>query len=128
MSEVRDDKALSDEEREAKEKKRRHRLSRRSAVIKPKVWIGKTGASTALVGQLNKQLKCDKLVKVKVQKSISGTQEMERISREVAFATDSSLVDVRGRTFTLYKKDAKKPRTIDSRTRIQTLAHIKKRF
>jgi len=57
---------------------------------------------------LKRQLKSDKLVKVKVQKGISGTQEMERISREVAFATDSSLVDVRGRTFTLYKKGAKK--------------------
>jgi RNA-binding protein YhbY len=110
MSKMRDDKALSDEEREAKEKKRRHRLSRRSSVIKPKVWIGKTGASTALVSQLNKQLKSDKLVKVKVQKSISGTQEMERISREVAFATGSSLVDVRGRTFTLYNKGAKRTR------------------
>jgi putative YhbY family RNA-binding protein len=119
MSEVRDDKALSDEEREAKEKKRLHRLGRRSSVIKPKVWIGKTGVSKALVAQLNRQLKSDRLVKVKVQKSVSETQEMQRITREVAFATDSSLVDVRGRTFTLYKKDSKNKMGIDSRPRIR---------
>ena len=76
-------------------------------MIKPKVWIGKTGVSAALVGQLNRQLKADRLVKVKVQKSISGTLEMESITKEVALATESSLVDIRGRTFTLWLNDKK---------------------
>ncbi len=103
MSEVRNDQTLSNEQREASEKKRLHRLSRRSSVTKPKIWIGKSGVTGAFIDQLNRQLEADRLVKVKVQKSVSGTQDVMEISKSVASAAEASLIDVRGRTFTLYK-------------------------
>lgn len=103
MSELRNGQTLPDAQREAAEKKRRHRLSRRSSSIKPKIWIGKTGITATLIEQLNRQLKADKLVKVKVQKSIAGNEDMGEISNTVASATGSSVIDVRGRTFTLYR-------------------------
>jgi len=103
MSGVREDQALPNDQREASEKRRLHRLSRRSSLIKPKIWLGKTGVTEAFIQQLNRQLKADRLVKVKAQKSISDNRELSEISRAVASATESTLIDVRGRTFTLYK-------------------------
>jgi len=103
MSELRSGQTLPDAQREAVEKKRRYRLSRRSSSIKPKIWIGKTGVTATFIEQLNKQLKADKLVKVKVQKSIAGNDDLTEISQSVASATGSTLIDVRGRTFTLYR-------------------------
>lgn len=110
MSGVRNDQTLPDDQREAREKRRIHRLNRKSSVIKPKIWLGKTGVTAAFIDQLNRQLKADKLVKVKTQKSVSDDREMSEISEAVASATNSRVIDVRGRTFTLYKqKSDEKP-------------------
>jgi len=103
MPELRSGQTLPDAQREAAEKKRRHRLSRRSASIKPKIWIGKTGITANFIEQLDRQLKADKLVKVKVQKSITGNEDISEISKTVVSATGAYLIDVRGRTFTLYR-------------------------
>ena len=66
--------------------------------------------TAAFIDQLNRQLKADKLVKVKTQKSVSDDREISEISRDVASATNSQVIDVRGRTFTLYKqKSDEKP-------------------
>jgi len=106
MSKVWNDQTLPDDQREASEKIKRNRLTRRSSTIKPKIWIGKTGISEAFIDQLNMQLKSDKLVKIKVQKGASENQTMDDISRAAAAATGATLIDTRGRTFTLYKAKA----------------------
>ena len=69
--------------------------------------MGKTGVSAAFIDQLNRQLKLSKLVKAKAQKNSLDSQEMDEISKSVASATGSILVDVRGRTFTLWLDDRK---------------------
>ena len=103
MPELWNGQTLPDAQREVAEKKRRHRLSRRSSSIKPKIWIGKTGITANVIEQLDRQLKADKLVKVKVQKSIAGNEDISEISKTVISATGAYLIDVRGRTFTLYR-------------------------
>ncbi|WP_455279431.1 YhbY family RNA-binding protein [[Eubacterium] cellulosolvens] len=103
MSQVRNDQTLSNDQRKNSEKKKFHRLKRRSSKLKPKIWIGKTGVTDALIEQLNKQLKSDKLVKVKTQKVAIANEDLLEITKVVAAATASSIVDVRGSTFTLYK-------------------------
>ncbi len=103
MSQVRNDQTLPDEPRKNPEKKRFHRLKRRSSKLKPKIWIGKTGVTDAFIDQLNKQLKSDKLVKVKSQKVAIANKDLLEITKIVATATESSIVDLRGSTFTLYK-------------------------
>ncbi|WP_455368915.1 YhbY family RNA-binding protein [[Eubacterium] cellulosolvens] len=78
-------------------------MKRRSSKLKPKIWIGKTGVTDAFIDQLNKQLKSDKLVKVKSQKVAIANKDLLEITKIVATATESSIVDLRGSTFTLYK-------------------------
>jgi RNA-binding protein len=106
MSKVWNDQTLPDDQREASEQRKRNMLTRKSSIIKPKIWIGKTGISEAFIDTLNKQLKSDKLVKIKVQKGASESQTIDEISKAAAAATGATLIDARGRTFTLYKAKA----------------------
>lgn len=96
-------KEISPDEREKVEKIRMRRIFRRSGTIKPKIWIGNDGVTSTLIEQLNNHLKIDKLVKVKVQKNSLKSDDVEKMARKVANDTSSYLVDIRGRTFSLYK-------------------------
>jgi RNA-binding protein YhbY len=50
------------------------------------------------------QLRSRELVKVKLQKSVLEKSATLRLAENVAATTGSTLVDVMGHTFTLYKK------------------------
>ncbi len=80
------------------------RLFRRSGITKPTVWIGKGGVTKTVIDQIKAQLKVSELVKVKVQKATLSTESIKKVAQEVARDTSSTLVDTRGRTFTLYKR------------------------
>ncbi|MBS7623715.1 YhbY family RNA-binding protein [Candidatus Bathyarchaeota archaeon] len=103
MPELRRGQTLSDGQGEAEEKRSRHRLKRRSSLIKPKIWIGRAGVTEDFIHQLDGQLKASRLVKVKVQQTVAGGRDINEISKAVASTTGSSLVDVRGNTFTLWR-------------------------
>jgi RNA-binding protein YhbY len=53
------------------------------------------------------QLKAAELVKVKIQKIALSTESIKEVAEGVARDTSSTLVDTRGRTFTLYKRASK---------------------
>lgn len=55
------------------------------------------------------QLKARELVKVKVQKSALAETQTARMAERVAASTGSTLVEVMGHTFTLYKRREKTP-------------------
>ena len=97
-------KKISDDEREKIEKNRLRKIFKRSGAIKPKIWIGKDGVTSTFIEQLNRQLKINKLVKVKVQKNFLKYDDIEKMAHKVANNTGSYLVDVRGRTFSLHKQ------------------------
>ena len=87
------------------EKEKMKKILKKSTMIKPKIWIGKDGMTLKLVEQINRQLKADKLVKIKVQKAIIEHEEIKKMAKKITRETNSRLVDIRGRTFALYKSD-----------------------
>ena len=72
---------------------------------KPTVCVGKNGASKNALGEIEKQLKRKEMVKVRILKSALAHEEAEQIALKIAEQTKASLVEVRGRTFMLYKSD-----------------------
>ena len=94
---------VSSSKREKFKKAKTKRLYKRSGAIKAKMWVGKDGITSTLVEQLNNQLKIDELVKIKIQKNFLEDCDIEKVAQKVADYTNSHLIDVRGRTFSLYK-------------------------
>ena len=86
------------------EKERLRRLQSRSRKMDPTIWIGKEGASEALIKQVENQLKSRELVKVKIQKSALSETGTTDFAEKVAASTGSTLVEVLGHTFTVYKR------------------------
>ena len=83
------------------------RLFQKSGVTKATVWIGKEGITAPVLDQIKVQLKAHQLVKAKVQRSGLSTESVRKVAEKLAKETSSTLVDARGRTFTLYKKASK---------------------
>lgn len=104
MLAMRLEETISGSERETSQKKRIRELKRRSAESEPTVWIGKNGVTEALVGQISSQLEANEMIKVKVQQAPLQDTEVAEIAGKIADKTRSEIVDVRGRTFTIYKQ------------------------
>ena len=86
------------------EKKKMRRLQSRSRKTDATIWIGKEGASQELLKHVANQLKAREMVKVKVQKSALAETEIATVAEKVASSTGSTLVELMGHTFTLYKR------------------------
>jgi len=81
----------------------KHRLSQQ----KPTIYVGKGGASIELLKEIERQLKKDEMVKVRILKSAFAHEELEQIAAKIAQQAEAYLIEVRGHTFILYKHDAK---------------------
>jgi putative YhbY family RNA-binding protein len=86
------------------EKSKLRGLKSRSRRTEATVWIGKEGASEALVSQVENQLKSRELVKVKIQRAALREVETNDFAAKVAASTGSTLIETMGHTFTVYKK------------------------
>lgn len=86
------------------EKKRLRRMQSRSRKMDPTIWIGKEGASEALMKQVVNQLKSRELVKLKIQKAALSETGTTDLAERVVASTGSTLVEVMGHTFTVYKR------------------------
>ena len=86
------------------EKNRSRELKAKSKVTEPTIWIGKEGPSQKLIQQVRVQLGSRELVKLKLQKSALTRSETENMAEKISKATESTLIDIIGHTFTLYKK------------------------
>lgn len=71
------------------------------------VLIGKSGASEQLLKEIGKQLDKNKMVKVKTLKTALAGADAKHFAQKIAEQTGSSLVEVRGHTFMLYKSRKK---------------------
>jgi putative YhbY family RNA-binding protein len=96
--------AISNREGTAFDKKRLRRLQSKSRETDATIWIGKEGASDELLKQVSNQLKARELVKLKVHKSALANTETGQLAAKVASSTSSTLVEVMGHTFTLFKR------------------------
>ncbi|AKB80408.1 RNA-binding protein YhbY [Methanosarcina horonobensis HB-1 = JCM 15518] len=85
------------------EKEKLYQLKSDANKISPILNIGKNGVTDTLIEELNKQIKANRLVKVKVLKSAEEGKDLKTIADELAEATRSTLIDVRGRTVVLYR-------------------------
>lgn len=91
-------------------KRFKRRLASAMSHEKPTVWVGKAGVTEGLVGEISKQLDAHRAVKVKVQKSALVERTVGEIAAEVARKTEAELIEVRGRTFVLYRRRKRQPR------------------
>jgi len=94
------------------EKNNMRRLKTKSRAIEPTIWIGKEGLSQELVQHIENQLSARELVKLKLQKSVLTNSETDSVAEKLAASTGSTLVEVIGHTFTLYKRKSESAKTI----------------
>jgi len=74
---------------------------------KPTVWIGKNQTSKELLKEIEKQLDKREMVKVKILRNALERDKAKEIAAIIAKETESSLVEIRGHTFMLYKRRRK---------------------
>jgi RNA-binding protein len=91
-------------EGETSQKKKMRELKQRSVEKQPTVWIGKSGVTNAVMGQIDRQLDANEMIKVKVHKTSPEDAEVAELADKIAEETTSEIVDVRGRTFTIYRQ------------------------
>ncbi|NWF87265.1 YhbY family RNA-binding protein [Candidatus Bathyarchaeota archaeon] len=85
----------------------KRRIKRKLSGENPTIWVGKNGISEQLLKEIEKQLEKNEMVKVKILKSALGKTEAKHVALSIAGQTTSSLVEVRGHTFMLYKRRKK---------------------
>ena len=83
------------------DKKRIIELRGRAQALKPTIYIGKEGVTSELVQEISRQLKKAKLVKVKLLPSVE--RDRKEAAAELASASSSTLIEVRGSTIVLAK-------------------------
>lgn len=86
------------------QKEKLRRLQAKSRGIDATIWIGKQGMTAELLKHVGNQLKTRELVKLKVQKSALTQAETGDLAEKAAASTESTLVEVLGHTFSLYKR------------------------
>jgi len=81
----------------------RHDLS----AEKPTVWVGKEGSTGQIVNEISRQLEQREVVKAKILRSALQKEDARNIATKIANQSGSTLVEVRGHTFMLYRKKRK---------------------
>ncbi|UCH01719.1 MAG: YhbY family RNA-binding protein [Candidatus Bathyarchaeota archaeon] len=75
---------------------------------KPSIWIGKSGVTREVIQKIANQLDRDQVVKIKILKTALKEHNIHKLAREVAIKAEATLIDIRGRCFSLYQ--IKRPR------------------
>ncbi|MCW4015349.1 MAG: YhbY family RNA-binding protein [Candidatus Bathyarchaeota archaeon] len=87
--------------------KMKRRIKTALRTEKPTVNVGKEGATTQIISEVNKQLDAREMLKVKILKTALHETEAKDIATIIAQQTESELVEVRGHTFLLFKSKKK---------------------
>jgi len=82
----------------------KRRIKRKLTGEKPTIWIGKSGISQELLKEIEKQLEKREIIKIRILRSAFEGNKAKQVSSKIAEQTKASLVEVRGHTFTLYKR------------------------
>ena len=71
----------------------------------PTLWVGKEGLTPQVIGEIEKQLQKNKMVKVRIlPPALQGENAAKNIAVKAAEETDAALVEVRGHVFILFRK------------------------
>lgn len=74
---------------------------------KPTIWVGKDGLTLEVSSEIEKQLTKNKMVKVRILPTALQTEIANAIASKAAEQSGSSLVEVRGHVFILYRRHKK---------------------
>ena len=86
------------------DKKRILEMRGQAAKIEASTHIGKNGVTPSLIEEIRRQLKDNKLIKVKLLKSAVEAMPREELAKELAEKTGSELIEVKGNTVVLFKR------------------------
>ena len=92
--------------------KMKRRIKRELSAEKPTVWVGKEGATLQIVNEISKQLDKREIVKAKILRSALKDEETKSVASKIAQQTDSSLIEVRGHIFLLYKRRKRRVKSL----------------
>ena len=84
--------------------KERAELRSEAHHLNPTVHVGQHGLTPSLIGSLDDALRTRELVKVKL--GIKGDVKPKDVANSLALATNSAVVQVIGRTATLFRENA----------------------
>jgi RNA-binding protein len=83
--------------------KKRRRIKREFTDKRPTIWVGKGGVTPHITDEVHRQLEKKGIVKAKILKSALRDEKTEIVASQIARQTNSSLIEVRGHTFLLYR-------------------------
>lgn len=81
------------------------RLRKKAKLLKPAVWIGKSGITESVIEEINKQVKKKRLIKVKLLNSYVKERNKKEAAREIAERSNTTIMDQVGFVVVLSKKD-----------------------
>jgi RNA-binding protein len=90
----------------------KRRIKRELSVEKPTVWVGKEGATPHIVNEVSRQLEKREIVKAKILRSALKDDDAKSVASKIAQQTNSSLIEVRGHTFLLYRHRKKEVKSL----------------
>jgi len=79
-------------------------LRGQAARLEATTHVGKNGVTPSLIEEIKRQLKDNKLVKVKLLKSAVEAMPREEIAGALARQTGAELIEVKGNTVVLFKR------------------------
>ncbi len=79
-------------------------LRGQAARLEATTHVGKNGITPSLAEEVSRQLKDNKLVKVKLLRSAVEAMPREELARELAQKTGAELIEVKGNTVVLFKR------------------------
>ncbi|WMW24109.1 YhbY family RNA-binding protein [Methanolobus sediminis] len=85
------------------DKDKLYQLKNEATKIKPIINIGKNGITDSVVEEIKKQVKANRLIKIKMLKTSAEGEDIKTSAEKLAEATKTTLIDVRGSTVVLYR-------------------------
>ena len=85
------------------EKDKIYKLRTEATKIKPILNIGKNGITDSVMEEIKKQVKANRLIKIKMLKTSAEGEDIKSSAEKLAEATKTTLIDVRGSTVVLYR-------------------------
>ena len=85
------------------DKDKLYKLKAEASQLKPIMNIGKNGITDAVVEEIRKHLKANRLIKIKMLKSSREEKDTTTIAEKLAQATASEIIELRANNVVLYR-------------------------
>jgi len=82
----------------------KHELAEKAKKLEPILRIGKAGLNENVIEEIKRQLKENKLIKIKLLRAFIEGKDKKEIAKEIAVKTNSELINQVGFVVVLYKR------------------------